>query len=539
MTQADKPNDPLIGTRLGSYRIDEFRGEGGFARVYLAEHESLGRRVALKVLWPHLATRPDFIGRFLREARAAAALQHENIVQVYDVGSQGQYNYIVMDFIDGQTLTEMLQKKKRLGPRTALSIVRQIGAALDYAHSKGVVHRDVKPSNILVDRSGKAYLSDFGIAKASWASGMTKTGTSVGTPEYMSPEQAEGRDIDHRSDLYALGIVLYEMLCGSPPFHAETPLAVLYKQVKEAPPPFSQWKVRVGKQVEEVVAKAVAKEPGQRFQSGAELAKALEEALEGRHIPAGPVVRTPVPVPQPRARWMRRRPVVIGTVVLAASLAVGGLLLALSGGGKGSGKGAVVPAVTSSMTATTSAGVGLSNRTRTPTVAVPVTRTTTSTRPGSGTPLDATSTLAPERIGTASPTPAATLTPSPASTRTPTERPPTATRTPPMVVPPTATRTPHHTVTARPTNTPTHTPGNTHTRTPQVPTNTPTLPSRTPVVPTRTAVVPTRTPGTFLTSPHSVPLTPIEQMALEGFVSALLAAGVVWAWRDGGESKDS
>lgn len=525
MTQSQTPDDPLIGTRLGPYRIDEFKGEGGFARVYLAEHESLGRRVALKVLWPHLATRPDFIGRFLREARAAAALRHENIVQVYDVGSQGAYNYIVMDFIDGQTLTEVLQQKKRLDPRTALSIVRQIGAALDYAHAKGVVHRDVKPSNILVDKSGKAYLSDFGIAKASWASGMTKTGTSVGTPEYMSPEQAEGREIDYRSDLYALGIVLYEMLCGSPPFHAETPLAVLYKQVKEAPPPFSQWKVRVGKQVEDVVAKAVAKEPGQRFQSGAELAKALEEALEGKHVPAGPIVRTPVPAPQPRSGWMRRPPVVIGTVVLAASLAIGGLLLVLPGGGKGSGRGAVIPAVTRSATPSASPVEPLLSHTPT--------RTATLIQASPSTPLSPTSTPDSGIGASTSPTPTPTPTPTAritsAPTGTPTMRPPTVTRTsqPPTALPPTATRTQQPpTDTPRPSNTPSHS------DTP-VPTTPP--PTRTPIPP----VVPTRTPGTFLTAPLSVPFAPPSQMALEGIVIALVAAGVVWAWKDGRETGDS
>ncbi len=449
MVHSNPKQDTLIGMRLGVYRIQELKGEGGFASVYLAVHESLGRPVAIKVLWPHLARNPDFVGRFLREARAAAGLRHPNIVQVHDVGQQGQYYYIVMDFIEGKSLLGVLQEKKRLDPATALSIVQQIGSALDYAHGKGVVHRDVKPSNILIDGQGKAYLSDFGIAKAAWTSQLTRTGVSLGTPEYMSPEQCEGKEVDHRSDLYSLGVVLYEMLCGGPPFRAETPLGVVYKQVKEPPPPLSVWKVKVPKAVEDVVMKAVAKDPGQRFQSGAEMAQALETAISGpaRQEAERPVKPTPVPLPAQRRK--RLQPLVIGGAsVLGLIAVVVGLVL-------WSAQAFVHPPTT-------------------PTVA-PVTRSTpTSTRMASATPT---------QLATSAPTPRpkSTWTPVPAQET----RPPTSIPTTPK-----STDTPRPTSTATPTQTPTVAP-TVPTQAPTVAPTAPPPPADTPVPPTHT---PTRTP---------------------------------------------
>ena len=486
MTQSGGQQDPLIGRRLGAYRIQKLKGEGGFAAVYLAVHESLGRPVAVKVLWPHLARNPDFVGRFLREARAVAALRHPNIVQVYDVGQEGEYYYIIMDYIEGTSLLDLLRSKKRVDLTTALSIVEQIGAALDYAHDKGVVHRDVKPSNILLDGSGKAYLSDFGIAKAAWTSQLTRTGISIGTPEYMSPEQAEGREVDHRSDLYSLGIVLYEMLCGSPPFSAETPLAVVYKQVKETPPPFSTWKVKVPKGVEDVVMKAVAKDPSQRFQSGAEMASALERAVRG--VPAIPKaevaerVSPPPRVATPKPKKVAPRWRLAGAAVLGVAVLATGLLLAM-GPSISTHNPTPTPTPTARLISTRApAAIATSTHTGTPTAtstsptqvpAVPeASQTATLTPTKTWSPVPTNTRVAPSATNTPLPpqptntqvSPSATNTPPPQPTNTPPPAPtdtPEPTRTPrplPTVVPPTDTPEPTRTPRPLPTVAPTDTP---------------------------------------------------------------------------------
>ena len=227
----------LLGKQLGPYHIIRLIGTGGFAWVYEAVHESLGRRVALKVLLPSHGENPEVVSRFLREALIAANLEHPNVVQVYDVGQQDGCYYIAMAYVDGGALSSLMRQRKGLDEQRILEIASQVASALDYAHAQGVVHRDAKPSNILLDRSGKAYLTDFGIARAAWSTRLTRTGASVGTPEYMSPEQAAGKGVDARSGRYSLGVVLYEMVCGRPPFQGENPLSVLHKIVYEPVPP--------------------------------------------------------------------------------------------------------------------------------------------------------------------------------------------------------------------------------------------------------------------------------------------------------------
>lgn len=265
----------LIGRTLGPYSIVEVIGVGGMATVYKARQPALQRYVALKVLHEHLARDTEFVKRFEQEARIAAALAHPNIIPIHDVGEDGGLHYLAMGYIAGQSLAARLQKAGALPLALALSIIRQVGAALDYAHARGVIHRDVKPSNILLTPDGHAVLSDFGIARAATGVRLTQTGLLVGTPEYMSPEQAQGKEVDGRSDLYSLGIVAYEMLTGQVPFVADTPLVVLYKQVHEAPPMPAAINPALTVAVQAALLRALAKEPGRRYQSGAQMADAL------------------------------------------------------------------------------------------------------------------------------------------------------------------------------------------------------------------------------------------------------------------------
>ena len=228
----------LIGKTLGNYQIMEELGRGGMAVVYKAYQRSLNRYVALKVLPPQLGFDRQFVERFQREARAAAGLQHPNIVVVYDVGHEEGVHYIVMEYLEGRTLKAVIDYESPMPPRRVHGIVNQIGAALDYAHQRGFVHRDVKPSNVFVGEGDRVTLTDFGIAKAaSEAQQLTRTGMLMGTPEYMSPEQASGAKVDHRTDLYALGVVLYQMVVGQAPFQGTTPHATLHAVIYEAPPP--------------------------------------------------------------------------------------------------------------------------------------------------------------------------------------------------------------------------------------------------------------------------------------------------------------
>jgi serine/threonine protein kinase len=268
----------LVGKTLGKYQIVGEIGRGGMAVIYKAWQPSLGRYVALKVLSPFLQKDKDFIARFHREARAAAKLNHPNIVNILDAGEAEGINYIAMEYIDGESLRDILARG-RLDATTAASIVAQIASALDYAHSQGVVHRDIKPSNILIDRRGRVVLTDFGIARAVGFSRLTQTGALVGTPEYMSPEQAEGLEIDHRTDIYSLGVVLYNMLTGRVPFEGTTPQAVLYGHVHKRPTPPSQLNPRISRDVEAVVLRALAKNKARRYQRAGELASALQAAV--------------------------------------------------------------------------------------------------------------------------------------------------------------------------------------------------------------------------------------------------------------------
>ena len=280
----------LLSRSLGQYQIIEELGHGGMAVVYKAYQPALNRYVAVKVLLEHLGRDAEFVERFRREAHDAAMLQHPHIIHVYEVAAEAGFHYLVMDYIEGSSLSARLKRQGTLDVNTALGIVRQVGSALDYAHAKGIVHRDVKPSNVLLTNDGLAVLSDFGIAKAAAESRITQAGTVVGTPEYMSPEQTRGETLDGRSDLYSLGIVLYEMLTGQVPFRGEAPAAVLYKQVHEQPLAASHLRANIPTEVNRVILRALEKDKNQRCASGQELSAALEQAI-GR-----------IPTPPPWAR---------------------------------------------------------------------------------------------------------------------------------------------------------------------------------------------------------------------------------------------
>ncbi|HST25064.1 MAG TPA: serine/threonine-protein kinase [Gaiellaceae bacterium] len=276
--------DRMIGAELGGYRIEEPLGRGGTSVVYRAEHVRLGRRAALKLLTPALGE-ADFSARFLRESQLAASLDHPSIVPVYDAGEQDGVLYIAMACIDGQDLKSLIAEEGALPPRRALRIVGQIASALDAAHAKGLVHRDVKPANILVGEGDRAYLSDFGVVKEIAAgNGSTRTGTFVGTTEYCAPEQIEGRAVDRRTDVYALACVLYECLTGEPPFHRDSEVATLNAHLHAPPPKLGKVAPELPQALDQVIGKALSKSPLDRYASCGELVAAARAAAAERRV---------------------------------------------------------------------------------------------------------------------------------------------------------------------------------------------------------------------------------------------------------------
>ncbi len=282
----------LIGQSLGRYHILEQLGEGGMATVYKAYDTRLERHVAVKVILPQKLLAEKFIKRFDREAKALAQLSHPNIVKVIDYGEHEGLPYLVMEYIPGGTLKQKLAGKP-IPWKQAIQMLTPVARALSTAHQNKIIHRDVKSSNILIAQNGEPMLSDFGIAKlleADETLELTGTGVGVGTPEYMSPEQAQGNAVDARSDIYSLGVVLYEMVTGRKPFQAETPMAVVWKLASEPLPGPKQFVKDLPDALEGLLLKALAKKPSDRFQSMDAMAKACEDLLAGsastRHHPS-------------------------------------------------------------------------------------------------------------------------------------------------------------------------------------------------------------------------------------------------------------
>ncbi len=259
----------------GRYRIDREVGRGGMAHVYRATDTVLGRVVAVKVLNPGSASDPSFVERFRREARAAARLNHPNVVAVFDTGSDGDIHFIVMELVEGRSLAEVLAADGPLEPAPAATIAEGIADALSFAHANGLVHRDVKPANVMLTSAGQVKVMDFGIARLATSNTITQASTVFGTAAYLAPEQAQGLRVDGRADVYALGVVLYEMLAGRVPFRADTALAVASKHVLERPEPPSAVRPGIPTGLEAVALRALEKDPGDRYRSAAEMAAAL------------------------------------------------------------------------------------------------------------------------------------------------------------------------------------------------------------------------------------------------------------------------
>ena len=338
----------LEGSRLGRYRVIEQIGRGGMASVFRAHDPEHDRHVAIKVVPSYRPDDQAFVDRFSQEAKAVFALDHPNIIKFYDFGEDKGFSYIVMEYVTGGTLEDRL--KDRLPLAEVLELITPLADALDYGHGQGIVHRDIKPTNVLLTGDGRPILSDYGLARMlEWSARLTRSHTVLGTPEYMSPEQAMGRTADRRSDLYSLGIMVYEMLLGRTPFRADAPLETLMAHVHEAVPSPSSIDPNVGPRLESALLRALAKNPDERYQSAGELVQDLASVLEVSEAEfeerptlmqpeaalaaAGPPaaaeeerrIRTTefrrIVVGAVRAGWGRPRAVALGTFVIAGVVA--------------------------------------------------------------------------------------------------------------------------------------------------------------------------------------------------------------------------
>ena len=343
----------------GRYSIRSTLGGGGMARVYLAHDEVLGRKVALKVLRDQYAEDAEFAERFKREARSAASLSHPNIVAVYDRGvAEDGTSYIAMEYVPGGSLKDRISRKGVLEPGTAAAVALQITEALEEAHGRGVVHRDIKPHNILLTSTGAVKVADFGIARAAAYTSISQTSLVLGTAGYMSPEQALGEPVDPRSDLYSLGVVLYEMLTGELPYTADNPVAISMKHVNEPLRPPREVNPEVPESMDAVVTKLLSKDPADRYEGATELSEDLRRVRDGLPpLATGPVdagtqatrveprksVPPPPPVPTTRRRRRRSTPWVLAALFLLLTL-LGGLGWSLSQNG-GAGGSVKVPSV--------------------------------------------------------------------------------------------------------------------------------------------------------------------------------------------------
>jgi len=286
----------------GRYRVLRKLGGGGMADVYLCEDQTLGRRVALKVLLRRFLDDPTFVERFRREAKAAAGLNHTNLVGIHDWGEVDGIYYIVMEYVEGETLKELIRRRGRLSGNEAVGLGLQLLAAVEYAHRSGIIHRDIKPQNVMLDRDGIVKVMDFGIARAG-DSGMTEAGSILGTAQYLAPEQAKGYPVDERSDLYSVGVVLYEMLTGTVPFKGDSAVTVALKHVNEVPVEPSELVPGMPYALNQIVLKAMAKDAADRYQTAAEFARDLRSAKAG-----GPIVAAAFDADGERTRLMTAAP---------------------------------------------------------------------------------------------------------------------------------------------------------------------------------------------------------------------------------------
>jgi eukaryotic-like serine/threonine-protein kinase len=344
----------------GRYELDGLLGHGGMAEVRMATDVRLGRTVAIKRLRTDLARDPTFQARFRREAQSAASLNHPSIVAVYDTGEEVSTDgsgvklpYIVMEYVEGRTLRDILRDGRKLLPERALEITRSVLTALDYSHRAGIIHRDIKPANVMLTPTGDVKVMDFGIARAvaDASSTMTQTAAVIGTAQYLSPEQARGEQVDARSDIYSTGCLLYELLTGRPPFVGDSPISVAYQHVREEAPPPSTLDPEISPEIDAITLKALAKSVDERYQSALEMSTDIDRALDGKEVLAPPVVGAteletqhflaqpplePAPtrinpalieVPDEEPRRRRGGALWAGALLLLAALVVGGLFV--------------------------------------------------------------------------------------------------------------------------------------------------------------------------------------------------------------------
>jgi len=348
-----RPSSSMIGTVLsGRYRLEAKLGSGGMSTVYLARDETLDRPVAVKVMHREMSEQEDQLERFRQEARAVAKLSHPNVVSVIDAGEDGGHPYIVFEYVKGETLKQRIGRIGALDVQEAIAYAIEVARGLGVAHARSMVHRDIKPQNVLIDEEGRAKLTDFGISRQLEQAGVTATGRVLGTTDYVAPEQAMGRAVDPRSDVYSLGVVLYEMLVGQVPFHADSQVGVAMKHVNEELPDVQRRRPEVSAAVALVVERATAKDPGERYQTVGEMVDDLETALEVEAARAGSTsgeatsVLDAVPPPQ---RKLSGRSRLSWAAIVALLLVAGGALLVvqlissgIGGGGADKGKGSPI-----------------------------------------------------------------------------------------------------------------------------------------------------------------------------------------------------
>ncbi len=345
------PNRPstssqMIGTVLsGRYKLEAKLGSGGMSTVYLARDTTLDRQVAVKVMHREMSEQEDQLQRFRQEARAVAKLSHPNVVAVIDAGEDGGHPYIVFEYVEGETLKQRINRVGALDPQEALAYAIEIARGLTVAHNRNMVHRDIKPQNVLIDAEGRAKLTDFGISRQLEQDGMTATGRVLGTTDYVAPEQAMGHPVDQRSDVYSLGVVLYEMMVGQVPFHADSQVGVAMKHVNEELPDVQQRRPELSAAAAMVVERATAKDPDRRYQEVGDLIDDLATALEVEAARAGATTGEATSVLEavpPAERKLsggggRRSWLLIGGLALAAAAILLALQLIGSGNGPGGG----------------------------------------------------------------------------------------------------------------------------------------------------------------------------------------------------------
>ncbi len=341
---SSRPSSSMIGTVLsGRYRLEAKLGSGGMSTVYLSRDETLDRPVAVKVMHREMSEQEDQLQRFRQEARAVAKLTHPNVVSVIDAGEDGGHPYIVFEYVKGETLKQRIGRVGALDTQEAIAYAIEVARGLSVAHARNMVHRDIKPQNVLIDEEGRAKLTDFGISRQLEQDGVTATGRVLGTTDYVAPEQAMGKGVDPRSDVYSLGVVLYEMLIGQVPFHADSQVGVAMKHVNEDLPDVQRRRPDVSAAVALVVERSTAKDPAERYQTVGEMIDDLETALEVEAARAGSTtgeatsVLDAVPPPQRKLSGGGRRS---WAAIVLLLLVGGGALLAvqlISGGGFGGG----------------------------------------------------------------------------------------------------------------------------------------------------------------------------------------------------------